>query len=372
MRPDTFTLVRLFPAKDEIAVQVQGLEEVKPLAVLRFSQAASGLNLLAKIKSAIARIDTDLAPLRPAGPVTLGKVTASEYRYFALRDRLNHVRDLVREWEERLDEDRRAVVPKPTYLHGERPRGGMYSVARQISYVTPRHVLREVVAALNIDEYLRDLCANAVAPPDDLDVTAMVRQVALLNVMAESVANPTANQVIVLIRGLDAGNAKWSAWLKYLLIATFKDDLGLESIGIEYDDPLLIAVGQFFVVSGPHALSTLEYESGTHLVTPAHENVVPLQVLLLPLNEGEDLESPVRRWSDQRTAWLRDVEEGRANLESDPIPLGPVVRIYHTTDVRQSFRAIDLRTGLVAARSESTDGLVDFVLAALPLPSELE
>src|SRR5207248_2117036 len=79
LRPDTFTIVRLFPAKDEIAVQVQGLEQVQPLAASQVCEAASGL--LPKIQAALKRIETDLAPLRPAGPVTLGKISSSEYRY---------------------------------------------------------------------------------------------------------------------------------------------------------------------------------------------------------------------------------------------------------------------------------------------------
>jgi len=190
--------------------------------------------------------------------------------------------------------------------------------------------------------------------------------------MAGAVANPRADQAVVMVRGLDVGDAKWWDWLGYKLFCTFDYGLGLDT-GSENDfDNVFQDIGRFLLVHGPHALPLLQNEIGTHLICLAHQNVVPIQVLLLPVGDGETPRSVIQTWSDKRRAWVRSLESGVVSLDDDPAPFGPVVRIYHTTDADSEYRAIDLRTGLVQPQLGASDGMYEFVLAALPLPPELE
>jgi hypothetical protein len=118
------------------------------------------------------------------------------------------------------------------------------------------------------------------------------------------------------------------------------------------------------VLRGPHALAVARLEEGTHLVAPAHESLLPLQVAALPVTTtpGE----AVAAYLGSRVRWLDDLAVGRAAVADDPFRLRSVVRVYE-----ENGPTVDLRSGLLTKGKPAGDDLRAFVLAALPLPAEL-
>ena len=123
---------------------------------------------------------------------------------------------------------------------------------------------------------------------------------------------------------------------------------------------------RWLVLEMPGIGSVLRSEAGTHLIYPAHENVVPVQLIVLELQGGEDASAVAARCATEIKTWLAEVADGRASPESDPIPLGPVVRIYDP-----SLATLDLRSGRLCPGMPRGDDLRRMILAGLPLPEGL-
>jgi len=121
--------------------------------------------------------------------------------------------------------------------------------------------------------------------------------------------------------------------------------------------PLLEMPGAAAVVSG---------EEGTHLFYPPHENVLPVQVSATPLSPQEDPQATVRKITRIRQTWRADVAAGKAQADSDPFPLAPIVRVYDP-----AVGTLDLRTLLLCANLPTATELRRFLLAGLPLPEAI-
>jgi hypothetical protein len=121
-----------------------------------------------------------------------------------------------------------------------------------------------------------------------------------------------------------------------------------------------------FVIHGSHAAALAKLEEGTHLVCPAHQNLVPVQLQVVPLAEGQNPKAAFHSFLASRQNWLDQLAVGQAELEDNPLPLLPVLRIYD-----EQGPTVDLRTGLMAPGFPDGSVLWSFVLSALPLPSEL-
>jgi hypothetical protein len=120
------------------------------------------------------------------------------------------------------------------------------------------------------------------------------------------------------------------------------------------------------VLQGPHATTLARVEMGTHLVRPAHESVVALQVVAIPLPDGADARATLAALVESRRDWLDRLEAGRAGWDEDPFPLEPVVRVYEEPGLVR-----DLRTGRAVPSPLRPDALSTLILEALPLPEEL-
>jgi hypothetical protein len=116
----------------------------------------------------------------------------------------------------------------------------------------------------------------------------------------------------------------------------------------------------------PGLAQILQNEQGTHLLYPPNENVLPVQVSIIALAEGEDAAAALKAHSTARQHWRTQVAAGLAQPQSDPHPLGPVVRVYDP-----AVATLDLRTALLCPNLATADDLRRFILAALPLPAQL-
>jgi hypothetical protein len=101
---------------------------------------------------------------------------------------------------------------------------------------------------------------------------------------------------------------------------------------------------------------------GTHLVCFDYGLILPVQVIVLPLNDGDDSAEVLGQWQQRRQSWVEELTKGTGAVRDDPLGYAPVVRI------RDGVHGVfDLRTGLTGAAAEN---LSELLLAALPLPPE--
>jgi hypothetical protein len=120
------------------------------------------------------------------------------------------------------------------------------------------------------------------------------------------------------------------------------------------------------VLQGPSATSLARVEAGTHLLRPAHEPAVVLQVVAFPLADGADARATLAALVESRRDWQDRLEAGRAGGDEDPFPLAPVVRVYEEPGLVR-----DLRTGRAVPSPLLVDTRRALILESLPLPDEV-
>src|SRR5205085_10287673 len=121
------------------------------------------------------------------------------------------------------------------------------------------------------------------------------REMALLRLIADT-GQGTVNQALIYIRSLDEARQTQRTRLKELYEKLFSNQWGLEVSGINGID--------LIVLKGAHAVSVARVEEGTHLFFPAHENFIPIQVIVLPLSNGVDPVSVLKDEVENRRRWL--------------------------------------------------------------------
>jgi DNA polymerase III delta prime subunit len=368
--PGAFTAVRVYPGPHTLAVGVRALEQVRPVAN-REVDLTDAAGLLWRVRAAVRRIEHEFAAWRPAGPITLGQVAPEHYRYFAVREQAEQVRDRCNELAERASSGGHTLKAYLTRDRPDAPRRGRKVL--QLTYPFRGALLREIASALDINEYLRELVESAQPPDGGLagELHEVLGQAALLHLLADSLHEPHAERAVLWPLGFDGRQPEW---VRRLLDGYLRrlPRLGLEVMAVGYkpDDPSPASpacvagdhsVGAFLVVQGPHALPLLRLEQGVHLFIPAHGPVEPLQVIVLPAPDNAEAETVLNEWCASRRTWLDAVARGQAAVADDPLAPGPVVRM-----ICERTGMVDLRTGLAGEAD-----LAACLLAALPLPPEI-
>jgi ATP-dependent Clp protease ATP-binding subunit ClpA len=374
--PGSFTLIRVYPGPQTLAVDVRALEQVPPAPERRVDLQDVG-GLLGRIRRAVRRIEDELSAWRPAGPITLGQVSPEHYRYFALRDQAERVRARCQELDEKAEAARWHDHAYPSHAHPDAPRRSLKGFEYRDFLAAVGRLLREIASALDINEYLQDLSRSARAPEGELagEFQDLLGQAALLRLLSESLREPQAERVVLWPLDLSGRQLAPTGRILDLLHEA------LELMGFEVSYPrgrwdwpsdlwtklhtadprVPPPPGKFLVAQGPHAWPLLRLENGIHLFAPARGAVVPVQLLVLALAADADPVAFLRDWLDRRQQWLQSVGCGEAAVTDDPLTAGPVVRIYS-----EKTGILDLRSGLTGDLD-----LAACLLAALPLPLEI-
>jgi ATP-dependent Clp protease ATP-binding subunit ClpA len=354
-----FTVARIYPGPEQLAVHVHTLESVASIAgsTLNLTDVAA---LLRRVREALRRIEEMIAPLRPADALDLKAVASSHYRYFSVREQIEAIRGPLRELEEETEARRPRAASFLTYRRPDFPRG--YKVLRRADQL-PRGLLREVAAAMDIPEYLKDLFGRAVpltTTPLEDRLLHLIRGVALLQTMAEYARNPTVERVLFSTRTLSTRRGPNADALHSWLLAAFgKVGLAVTSYTVDEGGERQ-PIG---MVEGVHALCLAQLEKGAHLFCPPHAAMELVQVDVVPLEASVEPRDMVAAERARRAQWLDKLARGAARPAEDPQPLGPVVRIYS-----ERAGAVDLRTRIHLPHGSD---LSPCLLAGLPLPPEL-
>src|SRR5262249_33199076 len=156
----------------------------------------------------------------------------------------------------------------------------------------------------------------------------------LLQMLADSLRTPSDERVVMWPIGLGAdGRTTVKRFFEY-------HEGALRQLRLDVERPRSEAE-PFLVLHGPHALPLARLEAGVHLFRPPHAAVEPVQVIVLPLNDGAEAQAVVRDWQSRRESWLEALSRGVASVDDDPLNPGPVLRIY-----AEKTGDVDLRTGL--------------------------
>jgi hypothetical protein len=353
-----FTVARIYPGPEQLTVHVHTLESVVAMneSVPDLTDAPA---LLHHARQVLRRIEEMITPLRPADALSLGSVDSAQYRYFAIREQIEPLRDQLRDLEEEIDARRRRAA---SFLSYRRPDSARLRKIPLRDERQPRGLLRELAAALDIPEYLQDVVGRGVpitlTPLDDR-LLHLIRGLALLQVMAEGALQPAIERVLISTRTLSTRRSPYADALRsWLLAALAKVGLAVSKQTL-VDGPEQHVVG---LVEGVHAQRLTQLEKGAHLFCPPHAALELVQVDIVPLEAGAVPRDIVDAELARRVQWLDELAHGEGQPGDDPMSLGPVLRIYSERD-----GLIDLRTGINLPYDSD---LSPCLLASLPLPTD--
>jgi ATP-dependent Clp protease ATP-binding subunit ClpA len=359
LEPGGFTRVHVYPSANDLTVEVEPLEQVA--ATPASSAQGEAEVVLPQVRAAVRRIENAAANLRPTGPIVGGQVSPEMWRYFAVREQAQRVREIERRINDRLETSRLSSKFLPAYTKPDAPR--WYKLRRWWkNRVSP--LLKEMAAALDINEYLDDLAQAAIQsgePPQDHEVVRLQQQASLLQTMADCLRTPRPERVLLWLR-VHGGDA----------VGAFRRELGssyaqafprlqLDVADRSWDDSATNPDEFWLVVQGLHVWPIVRAEVGTHLFRPPHSAIEPVQVDVLPLPDGSEPAAVIADWKTQRRKWLLALTNGQAQPADDPARLRPVLRVY------SGQRIVDLRCGFLGPAAAFSD----YLLSALPGPSEV-
>jgi hypothetical protein len=351
-------VITIYPNVDGVLATVRPLESVAPSDQALFAELEP-TEQLARAKRFVERAEEDLDSLRPTSSGSQG-ISPEQVLYYSVKEQLYQVRSLL------TTARRTAASQQLTPITpGVPPRQAAYSNRRAgTSYrvVSERRVLREIQAADDIHDYLRESVVELSSPGVLVEeLTRLRHEAAMLHSMLTSVG--MTQRVLLLIRpiGLPAGELvqRWSPTFENL----FRDQLSFDVRRLNpSDSSSLIA----FEVSGPGVWPLASAETGVHVWWRFHENLLPVSVWMLPGNE----QSAKEQLSDleaERRVWLHELALGRSIADQDPWPLGKIVRFYD-----EAGPTLDLRSGMSLPKSPTLVERKTLVLAGLALPPEME
>jgi len=360
---DRFTVVAVYPgvglvsdsAAPALAVQVQALEQVatSPRSVTTLNEAER----LERIEAALDRAEAGFAPLRPTGP--LGKtVTPEQSRYFALAEQAGQIREHLREIMA-LQDERESVGRLRGDFHASRRSPPLKKLLRYDNLVNS---LQDMASAASLTEFVREL-AQAATPPGEEEYDHLEQQIALLHAMATLESKPG---VILWFRCGSPGNLFW----KSLFLADQYKQALMQSLSLDVTDispKRGEAPGErALVLRGPQAMRVAEMEAGTHLICPAHTSIVPLQIIALPMEVGDEPQTVLKSAQQKQQEWRVLMGRGEATSDTAPFAFGPVVRV-----ITENGNVLDLRSGLMSPSPPTAAMLGGLLLATLPLPEEM-
>jgi hypothetical protein len=319
--------------------------------------------LLRRLRSLLARVGEQVAELRPQGELVAGRLRPEHYRFFAVQEQSDRLRqlceNLVEQMEAARDQRRlRTALPPGKLSH---PRRTLKSAQRFFHWDAPMgKFLREISMADSAQAYLQPQMSRPPLESSEAQeqLEELRQQAALLEQIAQP-GDPGGEQVVLWVRPLHDAGQPWAEKLADLYQQTLGPKLGLEASRDSRETAVL--------VQGPHARALAELEEGTHLFYPQHAAVLPLQVLLLRLTDEQSMQAAVAAARQRRRDWQQRLAAGQAAVVDDPFALQPVVRIYQEGAV-----TVDLRTGQMVSGPLKAEILEHLLVSALPVPAELQ
>jgi ATP-dependent Clp protease ATP-binding subunit ClpC len=352
--PEAPMVISIYPSGEGIAPHVQPLMNVEPILPGDFERLAGDMEgALERVEDFVNLIEErsgeDSGP-RAASRVSADALSAAHFRYFAVREQIQRIDRLIQQIDQANRRGANVLRRGPRVKAPRR----IHRISRGADGLAPLPSARDVHARLG------ELLENAIALGDDpADRLAMLYEdCALLDAMA----GDGVDRVLICLRPLGSAGAALVGRIRDAYLHLFFQAHGFAATALACGDDN----SEFLLLEMPGIGRILQGETGTHLLYPPNENVVPMQVLVTPLREGEDAAEAIGAQAAARRRWREEVAAGLTQPQSDPHPLGPVVRVYDP-----AVATLDLRTALLCPEMAGADDLRRFILAGLPLPELL-
>lgn len=368
-------LIEVLPTRQHLHLHLQEFEEAAPHESSIELLLDAPAETLARITTFLQRLDDEITTLQPAGAISLDALQPEHYRYFALREQINRLRQMVERLHNQFAVAARAATrltrshPRPA----RRPPKGLMNFDR-----ANRHLWQEIFAAEDIHAFLHELTVTTFNEDQAAkeQIADAVREAALLSLLARSQEQDFQSAALVLLHGLHyVGYAGYREEARDVYANLFREQFGWEvemlwekereDGGERYRD--------WLAVRGTLAAELLAHEEGTHLNFADH-GLLPFQVKVFALAPADDVRAAINEKLQQYEAWCKDLMTrdalDAATLQANPFRLNPVTRIYHYTQGKFSS-LVDVRSGVVAQGFASNRTLRALLLAGLPLPPEL-
>lgn len=408
------TVISLSRYGERLEAEVTALHEAEPLPNLqRPEDFADPKETLGRVLHVLDCIEQECAAHKPAQGLGVGELSSNTYWYLGVSGYLAELRGYVR-WLIRKTGEKRASEVVPA-IPSRQPRD---NTARLSVYrdKAVRQVLKEMVAAQDIHDYLADLRREArrdTFPTDNLSgpLQGILCSLAVLNAYRPTEHGWPSEHVMVILRSLpDARQERM--WLAPSLL--FCHGFGVRST-TDYDNyPEGPSESYDFIThhyqsekderdrkvwwdllpdhaakehnlranhidvltfEGPRAHEILKIHEGTYLFTDAEGRLKPLQAIVLPVASEDDFGQLLAEY----LAWNGSASESTTSdtplMQKERLAWQPVVAVYawqrSASRAGGYQRVIDFRRDLTAmSGAEIYPGEV--FQASLPLSKELE
>ncbi|HTN75726.1 MAG TPA: AAA family ATPase [Pirellulaceae bacterium] len=356
VKPELPAVINVYPSQRGIAASVHPLESA-PATTNGLFDAMSAETKLARVDRFLDRLAELVEESRPDSAAR--GISPEQIRYFALKEQLHRTRELRTSLGQGLQlreqAPARAESTPRTPAYGKR----LSSIARAHRDVSARSVLRELHSAHDIHDYLRESAA-AIPRLEELEqrFVDLRQEAALLQSLSASVDSP--EQVALIIHPLSVAARSYVQML-LRLVDVFASGLSFSCEALPGNRPRLSALR----IAGPGVWPLAMLEAGVHLFCRQQENLLPVQVAVLPIDSTD--EPPLTRFARLREEWLAKLSADETQLAEEPWPLGNVVRFYD-----EGGSTLDVRTGASVAQFPTTNQWKRLLLEGLPLPPELE
>jgi hypothetical protein len=340
-----------------------------------------------RIHKFITRVEDEISVMRPEGAISLDAVAPRHQRYFALVERLRRLRHtcdwLARQFETAARASSRLTSGKPRIPQSSDSKG---MASRKGS---PVQVLKQLFAAEDIHAELRELATHNRREDDALRkrLSDAIRETALIARLAsdelegefegeaEIESNHTRAQntdrTLFLLRSHLSNYALYRDWLKNSYLEFFGRQFGVETRALTNADKLFLRKDDWLLLSGKGASRLARTEQGTHLFFDENEVIAPVQTIAFPLGQNHSPRAALFEQIRRRKSWIEGLGRNDGNVDDDPHPVEPVIRIYDQF-AGLTKMTVDLRSGLTTPRFPTTDDMREFFSSSLDLPEELQ
>lgn len=361
LKPDAPTIISVHKAKDEIAVTVDALQGAVPNEAIATSLALLEPGRIVElVETVLERIEESISQFRPEGLINPGEVASHHLAYFQIREHAQIVREKCRRAAARKG------GAKPNIQ--SRARGRSISASQfTLRQTDTNNLWQRMISAPDIHNLLKELAAKAQPHgerPEDY-LAELIRETLLLDLLAQGNSSEQDNRLLLLIRTLDGAHKQERQRVAKAYAELFEHKFDMQVKHLPVGAELAALNAEALVIEGVNAATLAECEAGTHLFYGAQGGLAPMQVIVLPLNEKDEI-TAIRHYRESFKEQLNR-KAGDTETPADLLRLPPTIRVYEINGA-----TLDLRSGLMTLKTPTTDELRAFVLNNLPLPYEFE
>lgn len=351
VKPELPAVISVYPAPEGVTATVQPLNSVAANDCHAFDDVEPA-EKIRRVFAFLERAEEELEDQRPAKG---GSLSQEQVRYYALKEQLHQLRDLHREVAEQI-----AKAHKQGPASATTPRVAGPTKEQVHSYlrrVPQGSLLRDFASAQDIHDYLTEYAS--LPKPEATAARLLELRYEAANLAAMLASKDDPQDVLLWVEPLVPIAVALKARF-HALANMFATELAFSCKFASSGSQL---PGFVLRISGPGIWPLARAEAGVHMICHRQENLIPVQISVLPFIDDVD---SMQQVSAKRESWLNQLRAGKATTANNPFPLGDILRFYD-----EAGPTVDLRSGLSLPHFPTPKDWKTLLLAGLPLPPEL-